>query len=108
MISYKSAKLSTKFPIKGKTDFHHRHNVGYYGKCPSEGSKDNYAGETKRRIVERIKDHNSEDNSSYLLKNARAWKKDFQILGNNYQSNFKRKISESWFIRQLKTTLNVN
>ena len=114
IISYKSTKLSTKFPVKDKTDFQHKHNVVYYGKCPDEGCKDNYVGETKRRIVERIKDHNSKDNSSHLLKHARenghthVWKKDFKILGNNYQSNFKRKISESLFIRQLKPSLNVN
>ena len=68
----------------------------------------------KRHIVERIKDHNNKDNSSLLLKHARenghtyVWEKDFQILGNDYQPNFKQKISESLFIRQLKPTLNVN
>ena len=68
----------------------------------------------KRRIEERIKGHNSKDNSSHLFKHARenghshVWKKDFQVLGNNFQSNFKRKISESLFIKQLKPTLNVN
>ena len=71
--------------------------------------QDDYVGETKRCIVETIKDHNSKDNSSNLLKHTRenvhthVWEKDFQILGNNYQSNFKRKISES-----LNPTLIVN
>ena len=52
----------------------------------------------KRGIVERMKDHNSEHNSSHLLKHARenghthVWEKDFEMLGNNYQSNFKQKI----------------
>ena len=63
-------KLSTKFPVKDKTDFQHKHNVVYYGKCPNEGWKDDYVGETKRCIVERIKDHNSKDSSSHLLKHA--------------------------------------
>ena len=78
------------------------------------GCKDDYVGETKGRIVERIKDHNSKHNSSHLFKYARenglthVWEKDFQISGNNYQLNFKQKISESLFIRQLKPTLNVN
>ena len=76
--------------------------------------QDDHVGETKRRIVETIKDHNSKDNSSNLLKHTRenvhthVWEKDFQILGNNYQSNFKRKISESLFIKQLNPTLIVN
>ena len=51
-----------------------------------------------------MKDHNNKDNNSYFLKNTpensriHIWEKDFQILGNIYQSNFKRKISESLFI----------
>ena len=88
MISYRSTKLSTKFPVKDKTDFQHKHNVVYYGKCPNEACTDDYVDETKRRTVERIKDHNSKDNSSHLLKHAcengltHVWKKDFQILSN--------------------------
>ena len=31
MISYRSANLSTKFTVKDKKDFHHRHNAGYFG-----------------------------------------------------------------------------
>ena len=106
--------MSTQFPVKDKIDFRHKHNLVYYGECPGEGCKDDYVGETKRCIVERINDHNSKDNSSHLLKHARenglthVWEKDFQILANNYESNFNRKISESLFIRQLKPTLNVN
>ena len=30
MISYKSTKLSTKFPVKNKTDFQHKHNVIFH------------------------------------------------------------------------------
>ena len=50
-----------------------------------------------RRIVERIQGHNSRDKNSHLLKNPRekghtnVWENDFKILGNNYQSNIKRK-----------------
>ena len=50
-----------------------------------------------RRIVERIQGHNNRDKNSHLLKNARekghtnVWENDFKILGNNYQSNIKRK-----------------
>ena len=73
-----------------------------------------FSGRTKWRIVERIKDHNSKNSSAHLLKHGHengrthVLGKDFQILGNNYQSNFKPKISGSLFIRQLKPTLNVN
>ena len=43
-----------------------------------------------------------------LLAKIRVLVNDFTILGNNYQLNIKRKISESLFIRQLKPTLNAN
>ena len=114
MISYKSTKLSTKFSVKDKTDFQHKNNVVYHNKCPSEGCHENYIGETNRRIVERIQDHNNRDKNSHLLKHARekgyghVWENDFTILGKNDQSNIKHKISESLFIRQLKLTLNAN
>ena len=107
-ITYKRTKFSTKFSVKSKTDFQHRHNIVYYGKCPSEGWKDGYVGQTKRRVVEKMKEHNDKDKSSHLLKHAlknghtHVWEKDFQILGSNYQSNFKQKISKSLFLRQLK------
>ena len=112
MISYKSIKLSTKFPVKDKTDFQHKNNVVYHSKRPSQGYRENYIGETNRRIVERIQDHNNRDKNSHLLKHAREnvqthlWENDFKILGNNYQLNIKCKISESLYIRQSKPTLN--
>ena len=38
----------------------------YYAKCPNEGCKNDYVGETKRSIVERMKDLNSRDNISHI------------------------------------------
>ena len=35
------------------------------------------------------------------------WENDFKVLGNNYRSNFKRKINEALFIKQLKPSLNI-
>ena len=114
-ISYKSAKVSNKFPVKDKTDFQHKNNVVYLSKCPSQGCHENYIGETNRRIVESIQDHNNRDKkNSHLLKHARekghthVWENDFKILGNNYQSKKKPKISESLYIRQLKSTVNAH
>ena len=71
MISYNSTKLSTKFPVKDKTDFQHKSNVVYHSKCPSERCHENYIMETNRRTVERIQDHNNRDKISLLLKHAR-------------------------------------
>ena len=114
MISYKSTKLSTKFPVKDKTDLQHKNKVVYHSECPSEGCHENYSRETNRHIVERIQDHNNRDKSSYLLRHAHeksrthVWENNFKILGINCQSNIKRKVSESLSIRELKPTLNAN
>ena len=62
----------------------------------------------------RIQDHNNRDKNSHFLKHARekghnhGWENDFKILGNNYQSNMKRKISKCLYTRQLKPTLNAH
>ena len=53
------------------------------------------------------------DKNSHLLKHSReknhqhVWENDFKVLGNTYCSNFKRKITEALFIKQLKPSLNV-
>ena len=76
--------------------------------------KDDYIGETDRRVFERVIDHNKRDKKSPLLKHSRdklhthVWEYDFKLLGNNHQSNTKRKISESLFIRQLKPSIFQN
>ena len=112
MVACQSKKLASKFPLKDKIDFQHQDNVVYYGKCPNPNCKDDYRGETDRRIIDRVIDHNKLDKKSHMLKHSRdklhthIWEDDFKLLGNNYQSNIKRKISESSFIRQLKPSLN--
>ena len=114
MVTYQSKKLASKFPARDKIDFQHQNNVVYYGKCPNPNCKDDYIGETDRRVIVigRVTDHNKRDKKSHMLKHSRDklhthfWEYDFKLLGNNYQSNIKRKISESLFIRQLKPSLN--
>ena len=111
-ISYSAVKLSSKFRVKDKTKFEHRNDIVYLCKCPEINCKQTYIGETKRRIIERVIDHNKRDKNSHVLrhtdteKHKRVFTDDFTILGSNYRSNFKRKISESLFIKQYKPTLN--
>ena len=38
----KTTNFPTKFTIKDKTDFQHKHNFIYHCKCPNEGCKDGY------------------------------------------------------------------
>ena len=111
-VTYKSKKLSTQFKIKEHTEFGHKSNVVYLCKCPEKECQEQYIGETKRRISERIIDHNRRDKFSHVLhhsrdkKHSHVWTKDFKILGSNYSSTAKRKISESLFIREYSPTMN--
>ena len=101
-------KLGTKFQLNDKTKFNHQNNLVYYRKCPDKTCNEDYVSETDRRMEERIMDHNKRDKNSHLLKHSQhVWENDFKVLGNNYHSNFKRKISEALFIKQLKPSLNV-
>ena len=68
--------------------------------------------QTKQRIIKRTLDHNNRDKVSHVLahskttKHRRVCMKDVKILGKGYKSDFKRKISESLFIKELKPDLN--
>ena len=112
-VTNQSKKLGTKFHLKDKTRFIHQNNLVYYSKCPNKTYNEDCVGETDRRIEERIMDHNKRDKNFHLLKHSReknhqlVWENNFKVLGNNYRSNCKRKISEALFIKQLKPSLNV-
>ena len=69
-VSFTGNKFNSCFNIKDKTKFEHRHDVIYLWKCPETTCNDNYIGETKRRIFERVKDYNGRDFKSHLLKHA--------------------------------------
>ena len=66
-IAFKGKKLNSCFKIKDTVNFEHKHNLVYHGKCPPNNCKDDYVGETGRRISERIMDH-GRDVNSHLLK----------------------------------------
>lgn len=74
---------------------------------------EDYLDETARRIEEKLVDHNKRDKNLHLLRHSRKknhqrmWESDFKVLGNNYCLNFKRKITEVLFTKQLKQSLNV-
>ena len=110
---YKSMKLSSRFNIKDKTKYEHTHNVVYHAKCPNKKCTSHYGGQTKCRIGKRTSQHRSTDKNSHILKHTKETKHkqvnicDFKILGKGYKSDFKRRISESLFIKKLKPDLNV-
>ena len=113
-VSFIGNKLSSCFNIKDKPKFEHRHDVIYLRTCPETICNDNYTGEAKRRIFERVKDHNSRDIKSHLLKHTlennhqHVSEKDFKIFGNGFRgNNQKRKVAEALLIREIKPTLNI-
>ena len=65
-VAYTGKKLSTCFNVKDQSKFEHRHDVVYYADCPNEKCRENYIGESGRRISEIIKDHNGRDLKSHI------------------------------------------
>ena len=53
-VVFTGSKLSSKFQVKDRTIFSHNHDIFYQGKCPENSCPDNCAGETARRISERV------------------------------------------------------
>ena len=101
-MTYQSKKLSSRFHVKNKTNFCHKNNLVYYGKCPNKNVTDDYVGKTDRRVEGRNIDHNKRDKNSNLLRHAcemqhhRLWHEDFRIIGSNYRPSFKRKFSKTF------------
>ena len=110
-ITYKADKLQTRFQVKDQIKFENKHNVTYLATCEKCGHR--YIGETKCRCKKRVIQHNKTDKNSHLLKHAksnkhkRVWLPDFKILNSGYTTNFKRKISESLYIKEHKPEINI-
>jgi len=110
---YRSKKLSTRFNIKDKTKFEHMHNVVYHVKCPNKKCKSHYGGQTKCRIGKRQGQHRETDKKSHVYQHSTTTKhkrvsvNDFEILGRGYRSDFRRRISESLYVKKLKPDLNI-
>ena len=112
-VTFKSTKLSSCFNVKVKIDFEHNHDLIYHMKCPEPTYIDDYVGESARRIIERIKDHNDRDHTSHVLKHSieKSHKNvntiEFEIIGKNFHnSKRKRKIAEALWVKDLRPTLN--
>ena len=111
-VTYTPKKLGSRFIVKDKTKDKHQHNVTYHLSCGNKKCSSNYVGQTKQRTMKRTLDHNSRDKASHVLahskktKHRRVYMENLKILGRGYKSDFKRKISESLFIKELKPDLN--
>ena len=70
--AYSASKLSNKFDIKSKVKKDHQHDITYYVKCSEETCREDYTGETGRRLSERVIDHNGRDKKSHVLKHCKS------------------------------------
>ena len=92
-VAYTGKKLSTCFNVKDQSKFEHQHDVIYYAECPNEKCRENYIGESGRRISERIKDHDGRDLKSHILRHsvesghANLSYEDFKIIAKNFNNN---------------------
>ena len=95
-ITFTGKKVNTCFSIKDKTSFEHQHDLIYYANCTKPSCRDNYVGESSRRIIERIEDHSGRDHSSHMVKHnietshTDANAANFKIIDMNFSNN-KRK-----------------
>ena len=110
VLRFKSSRFKTKDRIK----FDHEDDLIYHVKCPEESCTDDSIGESGRRVIERVKDHNSRDKSSHMLihsiekNHTEVTMNDFKVIGRNYRNNVrKRKVAEALLIKQFRPTLNV-
>ena len=111
-MAYTGKKLSTCFNVKDQNRFEHQHDVAYYADCLNEKCRENYIGESGRKISESIKDHNGRDLKSHILRHsveaghANVSYKDFKVKAKNFNNNhWKRKI-ESLLVTEKRPTLN--
>ena len=110
---YTGTKLGTKFKVNDKTKKDHHHDFTYSVKCPMKNCLDSYNGESGRRLIERVNEHSGKDINSHIFQNSMAANHpsvtldDFTVLSSGYGNRkFKRKVSESLFIKQNRPTLN--
>ena len=110
---YTGTKLATKFNVKDITKKEHHHDLTYSVKCSMKYCLESYNGETGRTLIERVNEHSRKDINSHMFKHSMAANyptvtlDDFTVLSSGYRNRrFKRKVSESLFIKQNKSTLN--
>ena len=110
---YTGTKLGTKLNVKDKKKKDHHHDLTYSVKCSIKNCLEFYNGETGRRLIERVNEHSEKDRNSYMFKHSMAANHptvtldDFSVFSSGYcNRKFKRKVSESLFIKQNRPTLN--
>ena len=83
--------------------------------CPNKTCRENYIGESDRRVSEHRIGHNVRDLKSHILRHsvesghAKISSEDLKIIVKNFNKNsWKRKIAESLLIKEKRPTLNIH
>ena len=93
---YTGKSLSSCFKTKDRMIFDHEHDLIYQVKCPEESCTDDYIGESGRRVIERVKDHNGRDKLSHILKHSieknhtEVTVNDFKVIGSSFKNNVRK------------------
>ena len=108
-VIFQGNKIGACFPIKDKTDINHRHDILYKVNCPNEECNNTYIGETGKRILERVKDHNGRDHNSHVLKQAIEYEHEPKTVEaiQNHDSGYKNHKAETLYIKQKRPALNI-
>lgn len=56
-IAHSGTRLSIKFQSNYQTKNDHQHDTVFYAKSPGQQSTEDYTRETRRHLIERMKDH---------------------------------------------------
>ena len=107
-------RLSSLFQIKDSIKKELEYDIVYHVNCPEESCEDSYIGESGRRLVQCVKDHNNRDNKFHLLKHSidkrhsKIKSNKIKMVGQNYNNNkWKRKVSEALLIKEYRSIINV-
>ena len=113
-IGFTNKKLCTCFQIKDQRKFEDKHDIVYWATCPEDDCSENYIGESRHRISEKIIDLNGRDQKSHIFKHnsEKCYQyfhtNSFKLIGKGFKNNsFKRKVSEALLIKQIKPSLSV-
>ena len=104
--AYTGKKLSTCFNVKDHSKFDHQRDIVYCADCPNETCRENYIGESGRRISKRIKDHIGRDLKSHILRHSVESghvnvSYDFKIMVKNFNNTSRKsKTAESLLIKE--------
>ena len=107
-IVFTGTKRSSNFNVKDPVPFTKKHDVIYRSVYATESCNENYVDECAR-LYERVKDHNTHDHSSHLVKHAGETghlpvdTANFEVIGSRYRNNARRrKIAEALLVKKLK------